>query len=375
MLRATTTSYTATNDPAKLTLLNDDHNQLDATTTMTRLKLDRIANTDSIRLPFDETDCCDSSSTPSKKSQKQPMNNNRSSNPVDDDDNSAHVSTAVTLDDSLAEQTLADRESLHKVQDEFLSFVKSQDSISQLSFTVNDSARGEHFDKVYEMGDVLGEGGFAFVYQCFHKRNHHTYAVKEVIKKKEQEGSEGQRNYANGDEIREEIAALRLVKESPHFVRLLDVFDEPTTTFLIMEEMKGGDLLDKLGEIEVYEEWEARKVARTLLEAVHYCHRRKICHRDIKPENILLPRADDLTQIKLADFGCARQWIKPNEMQTLCGSPQYVAPEVVGDSRPEGQGYNCQCDLWSVGVVLYIMLGGKCITVGKKESPCMPLFF
>lgn len=252
------------------------------------------------------------------------------------------------LDDSA--QTLVDKSAhLKPMQDEFLNYVHGTDSISQLSLNVNDSATDKTFDEVYEMGKVLGEGGFAFVYQCRHLHNHNTYAVKEVIKK----------DSTNGEEIRDEIFALKVVKESSHFVRLLDVFEEPTKTFLIMEEMKGGDLLDKLAEIEVYEEWEAKKVARTLMEAVHYCHKRKIAHRDIKPENILLPRADDITIIKLADFGCAKEWKEsPNEMHTLCGSPQYVAPEVVGDTREEGEGYNFQCDLWSVGVVLYILLGG-----------------
>ena len=259
------------------------------------------------------------------------------------------------LDDS--SRTLVDKTpNLKPIHDEFLDFVRSQDSISQLSLSVNDSASDKTFEEVYEIGEVLGEGGFAFVYQCRHRSNHHTYAVKEVLKK----------DHTNGDEIKDEIAALRRVKECPHFVRLLDVFSEPKTTFLVMEEMKGGDLLDKLAEIEVYEEWEARKVARTLLEAVQYCHKRKIAHRDIKPENILLPRADDITIIKLADFGCAKQWNKPNEMHTLCGSPQYVAPEVVGDTRAEGEGYNCQCDLWSCGV-------GKLCSWGFCCTPCVGL--
>lgn len=268
--------------------------------------------------------------------------------------------TSILEDDSA--QTIV-ASAFKPVHDEFLSFVRSQDSISQLSFNVNDSASNKTFAEVYEMGKVLGEGGFAFVYQCRHLGNNHQYAVKEVIKK---DGS-------NGDEIRDEINALRMVKESPHFVRLLDVFEEVSTTYLIMEEMKGGDLLDKLAEIEVYEEWEARKVARTLLEAVHYCHKRKIAHRDIKPENILLPRADDITLIKLADFGCARRWNKPNEMHTLCGSPQYVAPEVVGDTRAEGEGYNSQCDLWSVGVVLYIILGGYAPFESEDENELLDL--
>lgn len=240
-------------------------------------------------------------------------------------------------------------------------------SLSQLSLAVNDSAVDKKFADVYHMGKVLGEGGFAFVYQCKHKENGHSYAVKEVVKsdygqKNPNNAQKGNIAKSDNMEIKQEIAALRLVKESPLFVRLLDVFDdEPDNrTWLVMEEMKGGDLLDKLSEIEVYEEWEARKMARTLLEAVAYCHKRHICHRDLKPENILLPKAHDITCIKLADFGCAKLWTKPMEMTTLCGSPQYVAPEVVGLSSSDNtySGYSCQCDLWSVGVVLYIVLGG-----------------
>ena len=257
------------------------------------------------------------------------------------------------LDESI--QTLVDTvERFKPIQAEFLEVVQNKqqedDSLSQLSYCVNDSAIDKRFDDVYEKGGILGEGGFAFVYQCRHVENRHTYAVKECMK------AESDHN-GNPDEIKAEIKALRLVKESSLFVRLLDVFDLADRTYLVMEEMKGGDLLDKLGEVEVYEEWEARKLMRTLLEAVAYCHKRKICHRDIKPENILLPRANDITLIKLADFGCAKRWKKSNEMETLCGSPQYVAPEVVGE-RPSGGGYGCQCDLWSCGVVLYIILGG-----------------
>jgi len=252
------------------------------------------------------------------------------------------------------DQTLVDtRRSFKAIQAEFLEYVQHKknqddDSLSQFSYCVNDSIVDKQFTDVYTKGKVLGEGGFAFVYQCRHTENKRAYAVKECIKQKSKESQ---------DDIKDEIAALRQVKESPLFVRLLDVFHEPDCTYLVMEEMKGGDLLDKLTDIEIFEEWEARRLIRTLLEAVAYCHKRRICHRDIKPENILLPKAHDITTCKLGDFGCAHRWKKPNEMDTLCGSPQYVAPEVVND-RPIGHGYSSQVDLWSCGVVLYIILGG-----------------
>ncbi|CAB9502104.1 MAP kinase-activated protein kinase 2 (Fragment) [Seminavis robusta] len=218
--------------------------------------------------------------------------------------------------------------------------------VSQLSLLVNDSASGIPFDDVYDMGDVLGEGGFAFVYRCTHKKNGHEYAVKEILSTDNHKSA--------GESVRGEINALKLLREGPYVVRLLDVYYEPDRTMMVQEIMEGGDLLDKLTEIEVYEPRDARKVARTLVEAVDYCHKKRICHRDIKPENILLVKDDDLTHIKVADFGCAKKITGPKCLKTLCGSPQYVAPELLTHE----DGYNELCDMWSCGIVIYVLLGG-----------------
>lgn len=165
------------------------------------------------------------------------------------------------------------RERRRSVNDEVLSFVGSQSSISQLSFCVNDSAAGKTFEEVYDIGDVLGEGGFAYVYRSRHKERGQNYAVKEVYNE----------NYDEiGSNVRNEISALKKLREGPFVVRLLDVFEGPETTFLVMEELKGGDLLEKIVEKEVYPEKDARRVCRTLLEAVFFCHKKRIAHRDIK---------------------------------------------------------------------------------------------
>lgn len=241
--------------------------------------------------------------------------------------------------------------SKRKLGKDFLKILEKQNKgssskISQLSLLVNDSASGTPFDDVYDMGDVLGEGGFAFVYNCTHKKNKHHYAVKEILHSE---------NYQSaGESVRGEIHALKLLREGPYVVRLLDVFTEPERTMMVQELMRGGDLLDKLTEIEVYEPADARKVSRTLLEALAYCHKKQICHRDIKPENILLVNDNDLTHIKIADFGCAKKITGPKCMKTLCGSPQYVAPELLTHE----DGYNELCDMWSCGVVIYVLLGG-----------------
>lgn len=202
-------------------------------------------------------------------------------------------------------------DSKRKLGKDFMKVIESQGSnISQLSLLVNDSASGKPFDEVYDIHEVLGEGGFAFVYRCTHKNNGNEYAVKEVLTTDYESA---------GENLRGEVNALKLLRDGPYVVRLLDVYYERERTMMVQEIMRGGDLLDKLTEIEVYEPRHARKVTRTLIEAIAYCHKKQICHRDIKPENVLLVRDDDLTHIKLADFGCAKKITGPKCLKTLCG--------------------------------------------------------
>ena len=235
---------------------------------------------------------------------------------------------------------------LKPVKDECLAYVGAQDSISQLSLCVNDSASGQSFDQVYDMGGILGQGGFAVVYRCRHLSTKNEYAVKQVLVSEYESTSE--------ENWKEEIDALKRLRDGPYVVRLLDVFTEVDRTYMIMEELMGGDLLEKIFEKEVYEEKDARRLSRTLLEAIAFCHRKNIVHRDIKPENILIVDRKNDTKIKLADFGCARRIIGPNCLRTLCGTPQYVAPEIYTHIN----GYDERCDLWSAAVVIYIILGG-----------------
>lgn len=248
---------------------------------------------------------------------------------------------------------------------------------------VEDSVSGEPFEHFYEIGDELGEGGYAFVYRCLHLRTNKSYAVKEVILSKMESGGEST--------LKDEIAALKMLRGGPHIVRLFDVFFEDDHCFMVMEEMKGGDLLSRIVEKEVYTEREARGVCKILFEAVLYCHQKKIAHRDIKPENLLLvvslpiglrdflrhriylttigtcnlQKDDDDTSIKLADFGFAKRVTGVNSLSTLCGTAQYVAPEILDF---QVTGYDQRCDMWSVGVVTYILLGGYAPFEGPPDE-------
>ena len=155
---------------------------------------------------------------------------------------------------------------------------------------VEDSLTGKNFEEFYEIGDELGEGGYAFVYRCQHRRTQKVYAVKEVIISKMESGGEST--------LKDEIAALKLLRGGAHIIRLFDVFYEGDHCFMIMEEMRGGDLLSRICDKEVYTEREARGVCKILFEAVLYCHQKRVAHRDIKPENLLM--VVSLTYLSLA---------------------------------------------------------------------------
>jgi len=212
---------------------------------------------------------------------------------------------------------------------------------------IEDSATELPFDNFYDVGDMLGEGGYACVFQATHKVRGSSYAVKDVDLTMLEEGGEAT--------LKDEIWALKLLRGGPHIVRLYDVFEEPDHVYLIMEEMKGGDLLTRIGDKEVYSEKDAREVCRIIFQAMDYIHKMRIAHRDIKPENVLLVEQGNDTSIKIADFGFAKKVNKPNSLRTLCGTAQYVAPEVL---ELKDTGYDTVADMWSVGVVVYILLGG-----------------
>ncbi len=195
------------------------------------------------------------------------------------------------------------------------------------------------FHDLFSCQDVLGEGGFAIVYRATSRRNKQTYAVKDAT--------------GNHEELQNEIQNLLYLSGCHLIIDLYKVYYEEQHTYLVMEEMKGGDLLSRILEKSFYSEPEARQVCRNLLEAVEYCHKLNVAHRDLKPENLLLVEKGNDVNIKLADFGLATRVEQPNCLRTLCGTTEYTAPEVFS-----GNGYDQRADMWSVGVILYILLCG-----------------
>merc|ERR1711879_299457 len=199
------------------------------------------------------------------------------------------------------------------------------------------------FQEKYEVGDVLGRGAFSVVKNVTSKRSGRKYAVKIIDKKNV--GQDMQR-------LRIEIDILTRVKH-PNIINLKEIMEDDETLYIITELVTGGELFDKIVELGAYTESDAAELVIKMVSAIDYLHKKNIVHRDLKPENLLLKDDDDVSEIKLADFGLSKIVGNKVMMQTACGTPGYVAPEVLQASP-----YDKEVDLWSIGAITYILLCG-----------------
>uniref|UniRef100_A0A674NXB0 Ribosomal protein S6 kinase alpha-5 n=1 Tax=Takifugu rubripes TaxID=31033 RepID=A0A674NXB0_TAKRU len=197
----------------------------------------------------------------------------------------------------------------------------------------------------YEMDlrdNVLGEGSFSICRRCTHKKTGEKYAVKIVSKRMEAQ-------------TQREIAALKLCDGHPNIVKLHEIFHDQLHTYLVLELLGGGELLERIRRKQHFSETEASRIMRKLVSAVSHMHDVGVVHRDLKPENLLFTDESENSEIKIIDFGFAR--LKPPDNQLLktpCFTLQYAAPEIL-----KYDGYDESCDLWSLGVILYTMLSGQ----------------
>lgn len=149
-------------------------------------------------------------------------------------------------------------------------------------------------------------------------------------------------------------AEVNLMRNLRHdnIVACLDFFSEPENSYLVMEYLPYGDLFSKLIECKTFNEKDARDCVSAILNGLKYMHDKDIAHRDLKPENLLLSSGENIFHnIKIADFGFSKQ--SDEMMQTRLGSPSYVAPEII-----KGTPYTKAVDMWSMGVIMYVLLGG-----------------
>lgn len=199
--------------------------------------------------------------------------------------------------------------------------------------------------KYYDLREVLGSGSFATVKLGVHKKTGERFAVKQIDKSAIKDSE---------DSLQNEIDILKQINH-PNIIALKEIFDSKSKLYLVMELVSGGELFDRIVEKGSYTEKDASVLIRKVIDAIHYLHGKGIVHRDLKPENLLYSLEDGGdTEIKIADFGLAKIAGDASPMMsTTCGTPGYVAPEVL-----KNEGYDKAVDLWSVGVILYILLCG-----------------
>ncbi|KAM3531156.1 hypothetical protein NHJ13051_000920 [Beauveria bassiana] len=203
------------------------------------------------------------------------------------------------------------------------------------------------FLQQYTLLHRLGKGHFAEVYLCIEKSTGKRFAVKIFTK------TSGVEDKAKTEGLQQEIGMLMAVSH-PNVLCLKDTFSERDRVYLVLELAPEGELFNYIVAKSKLSEDETRKLFKQLFHGIKYLHERNIVHRDIKPENILLVDKD--LHVKLADFGLAKIIGEESFTTTLCGTPSYVAPEILAESKQRK--YTKAVDIWSLGVVLYICLCG-----------------
>ncbi|KAI3898743.1 hypothetical protein MKW98_000856 [Papaver atlanticum] len=206
----------------------------------------------------------------------------------------------------------------------------------------------EGLKRDYQIGEEIGRGRFGTVYRCFSPVSGEYFACKSIEKKLLSDS-------IDKECLEKEAKIMQIVSGNPNIVQILNVYEDDDYLHMVMELCDGnsahggGDLYERITK-RIFSESEACvSVMNPLMEAIAHCHRRGVTHRDIKPDNILFDRRN---RLKLADFGSA-DCFHEGFMRGIVGTPYYVAPEVIS-----GRDYNEKIDIWSAGVILYIMLSG-----------------
>ena len=212
---------------------------------------------------------------------------------------------------------------------------------------------------LYEEVSLLGEGAFGKVFKVRHKISKVTRAMKLIIKDKVEMHKEDEKALIN------EINVLKSL-DHPNIMKVYEYFNTPKCLYIVSELCTGGELYDKITSNKCFNEELSAYVMKQLLSAVDFCHQNGIIHRDLKPENILIESEEEARKefftIKVIDFGTSDKFAKGKMIKQQIGTPLYIAPEVLNNN------YNEKCDLWSCGVILYILLCGAPPFYGTCED-------
>ncbi|XP_036421222.1 MAP kinase-interacting serine/threonine-protein kinase 2a [Colossoma macropomum] len=225
------------------------------------------------------------------------------------------------------------------------------------------------FEDVYRLQDeVLGEGAYAVVQACINLITNKEYAVKIIEKRPGHSRSR----------VFREVEMLYQCQGHRNILELVEFFEEDEKFYLVFEKLRGGSVLTHIHRRQHFSEQEASIVVQEIASALDFLHSKGMAHRDLKPENILCEHCDRISPVKICDFDLG-SGIKLNsdsspistpELLTPCGSAEYMAPEVVEAFNEEASIYDKRCDLWSLGVILYILLSGYPPFVGRCGTDC-----
>ena len=208
----------------------------------------------------------------------------------------------------------------------------------------------------YRIGKVLGTGAFGEVRMCVHRESGAQRAVK-VLRK----------SNMDDDEKRMLFNEINILKEidHPNIIKMYEFYEDEKRYYMVTEICKGGELFDEILQRGKFTERDTATLMKQVLSCINYCHNANIVHRDLKPENILLEANKDFDQLKIIDFGTSLVYDPNRNLDEKLGTPYYIAPEVLQKS------YNNKCDIWSAGVITYILLSGMPPFNGQSDQEIM----
>ncbi|XP_035511311.1 serine/threonine kinase 17a like [Morone saxatilis] len=224
--------------------------------------------------------------------------------------------------------------------------------------TIHTRISADPFTANYDLaGKELGRGKFAVVKKCIEKATGKQYAAKFLRKRRR--GKDCRMDILN------EIAVLESAKANPYVVALHEVYETNTEIILVLECAAGGEIFDQCvtDDGTAFTEKDVIRLAKQILTGVAFLHRNNVVHLDLKPQNILLTSARPLGDIRIVDFGLSRRMDNITEVREIVGTPEYVAPEIL-NYEP----ISTASDMWSIGVLTYVMLTGQSPFVGENNQ-------
>ncbi|KAL8517593.1 hypothetical protein ACS0TY_015738 [Phlomoides rotata] len=212
-----------------------------------------------------------------------------------------------------------------------------------------------HLKERFNLGEKIGHGQFGTTFRCKERETGRNYACKSIAKRKLIQEDDL-------EDVRREVEIMHHLSGHPSVVSILGAYEDAVAVHVVMELCKGGELFDRIVKRGHYTERKAAELTRTIVGVIEACHSLGVMHRDLKPENFLFVDEDEDSQMKIIDFGLS-VFYKPGEVFTdVVGSPYYVAPEVLYKR------YGIEADVWSVGVIIYILLCGTPPFWGETEQ-------